>query len=225
MLKLGADPARRDRRQRRAARRRRRCPRSIATPVCSTTRWMRHPSIPPARRWLGAPRAHPLGAVRPGRRARPDPGLPARRRGLAAGPAAAPAAVGGCRHRRARGRGARASCSTCAPRRTSALGPVPAGVAVASTCGSCAEGAGRRGARAEPLQQARQGRARAPARRGSARASASRARLSCGGRMPRACVCATAAAASSSCSPEPGYAGVRTAANRLRRRSANPRRS
>ena len=198
--------ARRGRRQRRAARRRRRCRPSTGTPACSTTRWTRHPSI--RRPAAGSARhvAHPLGAVRPGRRARSDPRLPARRRGVASRAAAAHAAVGGCRHRARSPRRRRRSCSTCGPRPTSALGPVPAGVAVGLRAGRHRRRRGS-GARAQPLQQAREGRARAPARAGpAARRVARRLRAVGGCRGPARARRRRRRARS--CSPEPATGSV-----------------
>ena len=181
------------------------------------------PRPPPRRRWLGATCSSTRRRSARWARSTRSRRTGSARRASLPGVAAAAAAVGGCGHRGARGsapalrarpavrgvRGARAGAgsrrrrATCASSRRATDGAVRA----LNHFNKHAKGAlVRRLAEERP----RIGVARRLRAVGGCRGPA-RARE----RRP----------ASSSSSPEPGYAGVRTAANRLRRRSANPRRS
>ena len=115
-----------------------------------------------ARRWLGRERPDPHRAARAvGALDR----IPAYRLGAARVAARARRRCGACGRMPSPRRSAdsrRASCSTCARRRTRRSGRCRH-PSRRCTCGSSAKATGRRGARAEPLQQARQGSAGARA--------------------------------------------------------------
>ena len=150
--------ARRGRGQRRAAHRADDAGRSTATPASSTTRWTRHPST--RRPAAGSARhvAHPLGAVRPGRRARP---IPAYRLGAAASLPGLPPLTrvwADAVSRGARRRRRRRFVLDLRSEAYAALGPVPASRRVRSTCGSSRDGDGERSARSTTSTSTRRAR-------------------------------------------------------------------